>query len=280
MSKEINTNVTQEELSLAMLEKYTLASCSMDTLTPTSLVKITETMPLIHHAVKATGRSQSQTTFQLMTLNMMAETPLRRLRQIAAEIQKKEDSLHSGYYTAKKAELDIKEKYEDGSERSVLEAQEIESDLLRSRRLIENTYKDIGVLQEAYKDVQESFGIGDDWSEEDFEKEEVIHHSRLAIKQSYRSMMNTGKIDQGNQEYLEQFGIHPQAAFAIIRDYIDNCNLLISEGKMPTSAHLYEFIDAAAEGLLDSGSIEVVKERIGIKSIHREDFSFKALPKK
>ena len=280
MSKEINANVTQEKLSLEILEKYTLASCAMDTLTPSSLIKITETMPLIHHAVKATGKSQSQTTFQLMTLNMMAETPLRRLRQIAAEIQKKEDSLHSGYYGAKKAELSIKEKYKDGSEMSVLEAQEIESDLLRSRRLIENTYKDIGVLQEAYKDIQESFGIGDDWSEEDFEKEEVIHHSRLAIKQSYRSIMNTGSIDQGNQEYLEQFGIHPQSAFAIISDYINQCNILISEDKIPTSAHLYDFIDAAAKGLLGSGSINAVKERIGIKTIHRDEFSFKALPKK
>ena len=56
-------------------------SIEMDTITPAIMARISERMVEIDRANKTTGRKNTQTTNQLMTLNMISSSPYRRLRQ-------------------------------------------------------------------------------------------------------------------------------------------------------------------------------------------------------
>ena len=65
------------------------------TITPDKLAKISERMVEIDRANNSLGRSNTQTTNQLMTLTMLTDSPYRRLRQILAQIERKRTALQN-----------------------------------------------------------------------------------------------------------------------------------------------------------------------------------------
>ena len=81
---------------------------NLPTMTPDKLAKISERMVEMDRANKTLGRSQTQTTNQLMTLTMMTDSPYRRLRQCLTQIQKKRDAIEAQYFRNLKTELRIK----------------------------------------------------------------------------------------------------------------------------------------------------------------------------
>jgi hypothetical protein len=76
----------------------------------------------------------------------------------------------------------------------------------------------------------------------------------------------------GTMEYLEQNGVHPQAARKIVMDYITKEEEMIAEGKFPTVNSLYAFLDGIANDFKDAH--KMVMDRIGIKKIIREEFLY------
>ena len=56
-----------------------------------SLEKIANRLPELARALNTTGRRNTQTTSQLMTLNMAGDEPYRHLRQILVQIDKKKN---------------------------------------------------------------------------------------------------------------------------------------------------------------------------------------------
>ena len=243
------------------------------TITNKKLAIIQERMVEIDRGTLAVGgRSQTQTTSQLMTLTMMSDSPYRRLRQCLAEIDKKRNALDEIYYKMKILKVKIKTWYKKGDEISVLKAQQGESQLLNSKSSIEGAFKDIAVYQASYDEMIKSHNIPEKWDEMDAEREEVDHHIRQAFRQSHRQMVSTGTIDVGNMEYLEQFGVHPQTAIKIIRDYINTEDKEISEGKAPTVNRLYNFLDSMVN--MFHGSHKLVLERIGIKDLIKPEFLY------
>jgi hypothetical protein len=76
----------------------------------------------------------------------------------------------------------------------------------------------------------------------------------------------------GTMEYLEQNGVHPQAARKIVMDYITKEEEMISKGKLPTVNSLYIFLDKLAIDFKDAH--KMVMDRIGIKKIIREEFLY------
>jgi hypothetical protein len=236
------------------------------------LAIIAEKMVEVDRANHTAGRSQTQTTNQLMSLTMLTDSPYRRLRQCLSQIEKKRGALETAYFKMQKSKVLIERWYEKGDEISVIRAREAEANMIRQKDYIDGAFKEIATFQCAYDEIRESHNIPEKWDERDAEEAEIDHHIRQAFRQAHRDMVNTGHIGLGNMEYMEQYGIHIQTATKIIADYIANEDKMIAEGKMPTVKHLYAFLDRMAETFHDAH--KDVMDRIGIKELIKEDFLY------
>jgi len=269
--KKKDDNVTQlsEYKGFQALQK---SVGGLATITDEKLAVISKKMVAIDRANHTAGRSNTQTTNQLMSLTMMTDSPYRRLRQCLSQIEKKRTALEESYFKMKKKKVLIKAWYEKGDELSVVKAQEAESSAIRQKNYIDGAFKEIATFQCAYDEIRESHNIPDDWDERDAEEAEIDHHIKQAFRQAHRDMVNTGRIGLGNMEYMEQYGIHLQTATKVIADYIAGEDKMIAKGKMPTVKHLYAFLDRMAETFHDAH--KDVMQRIGIKKLIKEEFLY------
>jgi predicted Fe-Mo cluster-binding NifX family protein len=269
--KKKNDNVTQlsEYKGFQALQK---SVGGLATITDEKLAIISEKMVEIDRVNHTAGRSQTQTTNQLMSLTMLTDSPYRRLRQCLSQIERKRTALEEAYFKMQKKQLQIKAWYEKGDELSVVRAKEAESGMIRQKDYIDGAFKEIATFQCAYDEIRESHNIPEKWDEKDAELAEIDHHIKQAFRQAHRDMVNTGRIGLGNMEYLEQYGIHIQTATKIIADYIASEDEMIAKGQMPTVAHLYAFLDRMAETFHDAH--KTVMQRIGIKELVKEEFLY------
>ena len=266
---KFDTNKTEEHKSHLALQE---SVGGLATITNEKLAIISQKMVAIDRANNTAGRSETQTTNQLMTLTMLTDSPYRRLRQCLAQIEKKRGALDEAYFKMKKQQVLIKQWYEKGDEMSVLKAQEAEHGMMRNKNYIDGAFKEIATFQCAYDEIREAHNIPDNWDERDAEEEEIDHHIKQAFRQSHREMVGSGCITSGNMEYLEQYGIHIQTATRLIADYIASEDEMIAKGQMPTVAHLYAFLDRMAETFHDAH--KTVMQRIGIKELVKEEFLY------
>ena len=269
--KKKDDNVTQlsEYKGFQALQK---SVGGLATITNEKLAIIAEKMVEIDRVNHTAGRSQTQTTNQLMSLTMMTDSPYRRLRQCMSQIEKKRNALEEAYFKLQKSKVLIKQWYEKGDEISVIKAQEAESRMIRQKDYIDGAFKEIATFQCAYDEIRESHNIPEKWDERDAEEAEIDHHIKQAFRQAHRDMVNTGRIGLGNMEYMEQYGTHLQTATKVIADYIAGEDKMISEGKMPTVRHLYAFLDRMAETFHDAH--KDVLNRIGIKELIKDEFLY------
>ena len=243
------------------------------TITPKKMRKISERMVEMERANNSLGRRNTQATNQLMTLPMLTDSPYRRLRQILAQIENKNNALRDHYFKYQKLQVEIKEWEEEDTELSSIKTAEAKAGMESGKKYIEGALKEIGIFQDAYEEIRQNNNIPILWDEEDAEQDEIRHHIRQAFRQSHRDMILTGTITQGNAEYLEQYGIHLQTARNVIGKYISTCEELIEEGKMPNIDHLYEFLDNCVE-VFGEEYIKVMNH-IGIKELVRSEWLFK-----
>ena len=269
--KKKDDNVTQlsEYKGFQALQK---SVGGLATITDKKLAIIAEKMVEIDRVNHTAGRSQTQTTNQLMSLTMLTDSPYRRLRQCMSQIERKRTALEEAYFKMQTKKVLVKLWYEKGDELSVIKAQEAESNMIRQKDYIDGAFKEIATFQCAYDEIRESHNIPEKWDERDAEEAEIDHHIRQAFRQAHRDMVNTGRIGIGNMEYLEQYGIHIQTATSVIADYIKHEGKMIAEGKMPTVNNLYAFLDNMAETFHDAH--KDVMNRIGIKELIKEEFLY------
>jgi predicted Fe-Mo cluster-binding NifX family protein len=236
------------------------------------LAIIAEKMVEIDRVNHTAGRSQTQTTNQLMSLTMMTDSPYRRLRQCMSQIERKRKALEEAYFKMQKKKVQVTYWYEKGDEMSVIRAREAEAGMIRQKDYIDAAFKEIATFQCAYDEIREAHNIPKNWDERDAEEAEIDHHIKQAFRQAHRDMVKTGQIGLGNMEYMEQYGIHIQTATKIIADYIAREDKMIAEGKMPTVKHLYAFLDRMAETFHDAH--KDVMARIGIKELIKDEFLY------
>jgi hypothetical protein len=244
----------------------------LSTITDEKLAIIASKMPEINRANHTAGRSQTQTTNQLMSLTMLSDSPYRMMRQCLSQIERKRSALEEAYFKMKKKSIQIKQWYEKGDEMSIVKAQEAEAQALRQKDYIDGALKEIATFQCAYEDIRKSHNIPEKWDERDAEIAEINHHIKQAFRQAHRDVVQTGNITGGNMEYMEQYGIHIQTATKVIRDYVASEDQMIAQGKMPTVEHLYAFLDSMA--LQFNNAHKLVMKRIGIKELVKEEFLY------
>lgn len=242
------------------------------TIDDTKLAKIAENMVAIDRANHTAGRSQTQTTNQLMSLTMLTDSPYRRIRQCLAQIEKKRRALEETYFKMQKKKVLIDQWYKKGDDMSVVRAKEAEAAMIRQKDYIDAAFKEIATFQCAYDEIREAHNIPENWDEKDAEIAEIDHHIKQAFRQAHRDMVGNGKINIGNMEYLEQYGIHVQTAQQLIAEYIASENAMIAKGNFPTVKNLYTWLDKMAETFHDAH--KDVMERIGIKDLLKEEYLY------
>ncbi len=257
-------------------------SVGFKTVDENMLQKISDFMPEINRAVSAFSKTNSQTTSSLMTLTMLESGPYRVLRQILAQIEKKRVALKEVSYKLEKKKLDymILEKEITSSSdinlswnKKILSLNKMASDIVDATVNVEACIKEIGAYQERYKEVCKNNNIPDNWDEVDFERAEIEHHIKCIFRNAVRDRLQ-GPCNVGTMEYMEQFGINPITAYALVDNYIRDIKSMIGkEGKgADINAH-YIFFDSMYDLFKDE--YKKAMNRIGLDSITHAEYLMK-----
>lgn len=213
-----------------------------------AVAKVVEKIPELDAKTKAFDRGNSQSTLQMMTLTMMnGQSPMRMLRQILAEVEKRKMALAEAQLSHAKLLAEI-ETMQAKEQTPVVEAElrlkSISLDMLESK--VNGAFKDIASLCDAYDGIKEKHGIVD-WDETTFEAEEKRHHVRRGFELLYRNLIEYGRAKDAIIEYLQQYGVHVQVALAEVSGYIKFTESQIASGVRMSAADMEDFFDQMAD---------------------------------
>ena len=251
MSKIVKKNTTTE-LKATDPITFGITPVSKSKINPQAVALVNEFLPELDEKTKFFDRNNSQSTLSMMSLTMLnGHSPLRMLRQVLAETEKRKMALAESQVSHAKALRSI-EKLQDkiflDPDNNVLNAKLraafVSIEMMESK--INGSFKDIATLITAYNNLKENYGI-EDWTEEEFENSEKKHHVRRGFELMYRNLMDGGRASTATIEYMQQYGVHPQVGFVEVQGYINVVNELISKQQIPHSNHLEEFLDAMAD---------------------------------
>lgn len=257
-----------------------LKALNFKTINELTLKQIEDWMPEVNRTVSAFSKQNSQTTSSLMTLTMLESGPYRVLRQILAQAEKKRTALKDSLYRIEKKKisylkhekaLDTKDDLE--RQLHLLEMAKIESDIIDANTHVEAALKELGSYKKRYEEVCKNNNIPENWDEEDFEKAEIEHHIKSIFRNGVRDRLQ-GTYNMGTMEYMEQFGINPITAYAMIDNYIAGVRDKINnEGKGADINSHYCFFDEMFNVFKDE--YKKAMKRIGLDSIIQADYLMK-----
>lgn len=213
---------------------------AMVTIDDERMDKIASRMGEINRGLNAFSKTNTQ--FVALALTLSEATPERNIRQIHAQLETKRGALSESQFKLLKQQNDLKrkllrlkeitnvpvglnskyptEEYKSlDVERIEIEIEEIKTKMVDGRVHIEQAIKEIGMYQDAYDDIVESFGL-EDWDEMDMEAADVSYNLKRCFLQSLRSCRQIGHINEPNQEWLEQLGINPSFVQYELRGFL------------------------------------------------------------
>ena len=241
-------------------------------ITKNQLEKIESRLPELHRVKAIIGHSTSQASYALQTLTMLDDSPMSRMKQCISNIEHKYQAVREAYFNIEKMKLEIKdlESNKPVSESSRLKIRENETNIESVQNGMGNSLREIGMFQDFYESIRKSNNIPEVWTEHDYEKQEIANMVRRSFRIGIQNISNGGSVSVAAVEYWEQLGIHPQSAEAHCRNYLQQVDNIIKEGKEPDVRVMYEFLDGMAEKLKDSYKFAL--DRIGLKELGSEEF--------
>ena len=207
--------------------------------------RVKNALPVIDKHTRMFDRQNSQTTLQLMTLTMLGgHSPLRMLRQVTAEVEKRKNALYEAQHTVaqKQEEIDILETKQNLTSTENAKLIQLKYSVTMINNKANGSLKDIATLADAYENILSANNMKD-WNEEDFENDEKKHHVRRGFEMLYRNMIEYSRGKEATLEYLQQYGVHCQMAIAEVNGYINYANSLIQKEQALTSSHIENFLD-------------------------------------
>jgi len=241
--------------------------------------KVSQYLPELDQKTKAFGSQNTQTTLSLMTLTMLGgQSPYRMLRQILAEVERRKGALSECQVNHAKL---VKEINELEGETDPVEAAKYRKacvDIFTLEQKINGSFKDIAILIDAYNNIKETQGIGDEWDEESFENEEKRHHVRRCFEMMYRNLLDGGRVSTSTIEYMQQFGVHPQICQKEVSGYMAFTNDRIIQGEILHANDLEDFLDEMGEKYW-KGADKTSERIFGKKNITNKDFMYKTVTK-
>jgi len=249
----------------------------LTTLDKEQIEKITKRLPEFHRTKAIIGHSTSQASYSLQTMQMISDSPLSRAKQCLAQINKKCGALQEAYYNIEKKKLSIKKLQNNDDQDSKLSIREYDSQINSISVSMENSLRQIGMFQDMYDSILKNNNIPEDWSEKDFEKQEISHMVKSCFRIGIQDLHASGRVSKAFVEYCEQLGIHPQMAEHRVREYTINTQKILAETKEITIKLMYEFLDEMAKEFKDS--YKDALKRIGLDELGSEEFMAKGTTK-
>ncbi len=240
------------------------------TLNQEQLEKIKNRLPILQKSSYMIGHSTSQTSYSLQTLQMMSDSPLSRLKQIISQINKKYQALREAYFKIENMKIEIKALYKNTDEKSHLEIRDKESLINTVVASMENALREIGMFQDMYDAIIKNNNIPEDWSEKDFEKQEIEHMVKASFRLAIQDLSSGGRCSNACVEYWEQLGIHPQLGEARAREYLVSTQQKIANGENITIELMYDFLDEMVGEFGEAYKFAL--KRIGLDEIGSEEF--------
>ena len=243
---------TTTELKATDPVTFGITPVSKSKINPQAVALVNEYLPELDEKTKFFDRNNSQSTLTMMSLTMLnGHSPMRMMRQVLAETEKRKMALAEAQVSHAKALRNI-EKLQDklfnDPDNNVLSAKLraafVSIEMMESK--INGSFKDIATLINAYNNLKENHGVTD-WSEEEFEESEKRHHVRRGFELMYRNLMDGGRASTATIEYMQQYGVHPQVGFTEVQGYIKLVNDMINSKQIPHSNHLEDFLDEMAD---------------------------------
>ena len=238
--------------------------------------RVKRALPTIDDHTRIFDRKNSQTTLQLMTLTMLGgQSPLRMLRQVTAEVEKRKNALYEAQHNVAKRqeEIDVLVEKQDLTPAEKAEVIKLKHDVSQINNKANGSLKDIATLADAYENILSKNDMKD-WTEEDFENEEKKHHVRRGFDMLYRNLIEYSRGKEATLEYLQQYGVHCQLAIAEVSGYINVVNTLIQKGEIIDSSHLENFLDEMRDKYAKNA--DMVSSRIfGRDGIINKDYMHK-----
>jgi len=246
------------------LKDFTLPSISNE-----QMVKIENQLQEYRRAKSIIGHSHSQTQYALLTLTMLDDSPMSRMKQALANVQKKWGAVQSTYFSLEKQRIELR--HIDGTdELSLLRKKEIETTIDDTQIHMQNSLREIGMLMNYYEEIRIKNKIPKNWSEADYENQEIANMLRMAFRLGIQHIMVTSRLSKSAVEYFEQLGIHPSVAEKEVRDYLVEIDQLIIKDKKVTVEKMYEFLDYCAVKYKDE--YRHVLNRIGLTDKEAREF--------
>ena len=249
---EVVKKTENTELKATDPVTFGITPVSKSKINPQAVAIVNEYLPELDEKTKFFDRNNSQSTLAMMSLTMLnGHSPMRMMRQVLAETEKRKMALAEAQVSHAKALRNI-EKLQDklfnDPDNNVLSAKLraafVGIEMMESK--INGSFKDIATLINAYNNLKEAHGV-EDWSEEEFEESEKRHHVRRGFELMYRNLMDGGRASTATIEYMQQYGVHPQVGFTEVQGYIKLVNDMINSKQIPHSNHLEDFLDEMAD---------------------------------
>ena len=236
--------------------------------------RISSGLPDIQRQTRVFDRQNSQTTLAFMTLTMLnGQSPMRMLRQVLAEIEKRQGALYEAQYNVAKSKSKLEKLLDRKDDLNSVEqasAIKLQHSITMTENKANGSLKDIATLMDAYDYIKKNNDI-DNWSEAEFEQEEKAHHTRRGFEMLYRNLIEYGRGKEATLEYMQQYGVHVQLAITEVSGYIEHVNTLIKSGEILTSLHLEDFLDEMKDKYSNNAD-EVSKKLFGTTDITNKEY--------
>lgn len=247
------------------------------TLDKKQIAKITARLPEYRRGSSMIGHGTSQSSYSLQTMQMISDSPLSRMKQCLAQIDKKYKAIQEAYYKIEKKKLTVEKLRTKTDAHSRLTVQEFESQIESITMAMNTSLREIGMFQDMYDGIKKNNNIPDDWNEKDFEKQEIANMVRSSFRIAIQDLSAGGRVSRAAVEYWEQLGIHPQLAESRARSYLVLIQEKINSSEKVTIRDMYDFLDKMAEEFKDS--YQDALSRMGLDELGSEEFMAKGATK-
>jgi len=249
----------------------------VSTLDKKQIAKITSRLPEYKRGSALIGHSTSQSSYSLQTMQMISDSPLSRMKQCLAQIDKKYKAIQEAYYKIEKKKLTVERLSKLTDKHSRLTVQEYSSQIEGITISMNTSLREIGMFQDMYDSIKKNNNISDNWDEKDYEEQEIQNMIRKSFRLAIQDIMSTGRVSKACVEYWEQLGIHPSLGALMTENYLNFVNKKIADEKKAPIKFMYDFLDQMAEEFKDAHKSAL--KRIGLDELGSEEFMAKGATK-
>ena len=231
--------------------------------------KIKDRLPEYIHASKKIGHSHSQSQYSLLTLNLISDSPMARMKQCITQIHHKYNALQEAYYKIKYLKEELK------TCQYPLRKEEIANQINGFSVSMSSALREIGLFQDMYESLRKNNNISKDWTEEDYEAQEVPRMIRSCFRLAIQNLMSHDHLSQSCVEYAEQLGIHPYTIWSESEKYFKEIES--NENGLIDITHLYNFYDEMVHKY--GNEYKKALQRMGLDELGSKEFLSEILKK-